>query len=62
MYYPDKPAFNHHHSTRPSGNPHENGEAGHVITVSTESKAVAKGLLEIYSRIFKDAKMEAIKS
>jgi len=55
MYNPNKPYFDHHHTTWPKGRKlRPNGSRGRTIEVRTENPAVAEELIRIFGKVFKD--------
>jgi hypothetical protein len=61
MSNPRRPAFDHHPSTEPSKKAEAIGEAGHTVTVTTESKTVADQLVSVYEKVFEKVTVEAVR-
>jgi len=56
-YDPSKPVFMHEPCTDPSRNSsklRQNGEASHIISVNTKSKAVADSLASVFKAVLED--------
>ena len=51
------PQFGHHPSTWPTGKSAQVGEAGRKVSVTTDSKAVAKTLQNVFTTVFDDVKV-----